>query len=118
MRAIKSILFLACLLVSVSCVDPSAAPSDDEQVSVSQHEVITYVLTVTNLKPTTQDLLVIRPVMTATLPSDTTLRLLGTTTEFDVSTSNFFLVRAKSNPGVLTPAVRGVDFSAVTTQVN
>lgn len=113
---------LALILVSLGCLSEQP-PVDDSNVSSSENGIITYVNVVTNLKPTTQDLFVVRPTVLGTMPAAPTtvnvnLRQVLSGTEYDNVTPGFYLYRLKTVPTVLHEAVQGVDYTVVQTQVN
>lgn len=113
----KTLLALVLVLTSfaLSCNSYEGDPVAE------QESPILYVLTVTNLKPTSQDLFVERSNgAVPASPGTITVylrRMPSTVTELDVVSSCFFMVALKTKPTVLVPAVQGVDYTAVITGV-
>ena len=113
----KMLIALAMVLASfaLSCNTYEGDPVAE------QESPILYVLTVTNLKPTTQDLFVERSNgAVPASPGTITVylrRMPATATELDITSACFFMFALKTKPTVLVPAVQGVDYTAVITGV-
>jgi hypothetical protein len=112
---------LSAMVMSVVLAFATSCTTYEGDPVAEQESPILYVLTVTNLKPTTQDLFVERSNgAVPASPGTVTVylrRVPSTATELDLTSTCFFMYALKTKPTVLVPAVQGVDYTAVITGV-
>lgn len=109
------------LILSLFLVSACLGAPEPEPVSEQSSELGFSVLAVTNLRPTTTDLYVVKtPGAVALYPSKTTsyLSRLPSVIELELVGTYSFMYIDRSMPHVMYPARPGVEFSAVVTRVN